>query len=165
MGKFHITLKTNFGEITIDGDSREEILGLLKDALSLIEDVKNLTPAEMTTPTPPLTLKKELEGIIEVAADGRPQVTIPPENFTGKDIIGILLYWKYPDGFSMGELTSLVSLSWKAVDQPYVAANIGQMKGLLLREGPRGKYIFKLSGTGRSWIETNLLLRIKGGKK
>lgn len=84
MGKFHITLKTNFGEITIDGDSREEILGLLKDALSLIEDVKNLTPPEMTTPTPPLTLKKELEGIIEVAADGRPQVTIPPENFTAK---------------------------------------------------------------------------------
>jgi hypothetical protein len=165
MGKFHITLKTIFGEISIEGDSREEILRLLKDALSLIEDVKSLTPSGITTPTALSALKKELEGIIEVTADDRPQIIISPEKLSAKDVIGLLLYWKYPNGFSMGELTSLVSLSWKAVDQPYVAANIGQMKGLLLREGLRGRYIFKLSGTGKSWVETDLLPRMREEKK
>jgi hypothetical protein len=165
MGKFHVTLKTNFGEISIEGDSREEILRLLKDAFSLIEDVKSLTPSGIPTPAASLALKKELEGIIEVTADGRPQIIISPEKLSAKDVIGLLLYWKYPSGFSMGELTSLVSLSWKAIDQPYVAANIGQMKGLLLRERPRGKYIFKLSGTGKSWVETDLLPRMRGEKK
>lgn len=165
MGKFHMTLKTNFGEVTIDGDSREEILGLLKDALSLIEETKTLVPSETVTPTAPRAVKKELEGIIEVTTDGKPQIIVPPEKLTPKDVIGLLLHWRYSDGFSMGELTNLVSLSWKAVDQPYVAANIGQMKGLLLREGPRGKYVFKLSGSGKSWVENDLLPRVKGEQK
>jgi len=127
--------------------------------------MKTLMPLEIMTPTALPVAKKELEGIVEVTAEGKPQITISPEKLTAKDIIGLLLYWKYPDGFSMGELTNLVSLSWKAVDQPYVAANIGQMKGLLLREGPRGKYVFKLSGTGKSWVETDLLPRVKGEQK
>jgi len=165
MGKFHMILKTSFGEIAFDGDSREEILGLLKDALPLIEDVKNHMRSETISTTTPSAVKKGLEGIIEVTADGKPQIIISPEKFTAKDVIGLLLYWKYPNGLLLSELTNLVSLSWKAVNQPYVAANIGMMKGLLLKEGPRGKYVFKLSGTGKSWIETDLLPKIKAEKK
>lgn len=164
MAKFRTTLKTNFGEITIEGDSREEILSLVKDALSLMENIKNLLPTEIITPTVPVT-KKGLGDIIEATAEGKPQIIVSPEKLTAKDIIGLLLYWKYPDGFSVGELTNLVSLSWKSVDQPYVAANIGKMKGLLLREGTRGKYMFKLSGAGKSWIENDLLPKIRGEKK
>jgi len=165
MGKFHITLKTDFGEIAIDGDSREEILSLLKDALSLIEDVKNLSPREPTTRTAPLILKKKLVGIIEVTANGRPQVTIPPENLTAKDIIGLLLYWKYPSGLSLNELTQLISLSWNAMNQSTVSARLTEMKGLVIKEGQKGKYIYKLSGAGKSWVETNILPQLKSEKK
>jgi hypothetical protein len=169
MGKFHITLKARFGEISIDGDSKKETLDLLKDAISIMEEATSIIPAEQLAPpiassaTAPTTstAKKELEGVIEVTSDGRPQLVILPGKLTAKDVIGLLLYWKYPDGLLLNELTNFVSLSWKAVGQPYVAANIGKMKGLLLKEGPRGKYVFKLSGTGRSWIETELLPKIK----
>jgi len=171
MGKFHVTIRTIFGEISVEGDSKKEVLDLLKEAVSLMEDATSLIPeGKIAPPTPaPLVLpsitKKEMEGVIEVTADGRPQITISPVKLTAKDVIGLLLYWKYPDGLLLGELTNLVSLSWKAVDQPYVAANIGKMKGLVLREGPRGKYVFKLSGAGKNWIETDLLPKIKAEKK
>lgn len=164
MVKFHVTLRTNFGDVAIEGNSKEEILGLVKDALSLIDAIKTIMPQEIVTPTMPST-KKELKDIIEATAEGKPQIIVPPEELTAKDVIGLLLYWKYPDGFSVGELTNLVSLSWKSVDQRYVAANIGQMKGLLLREGPKGKYIFKLSGAGKSWVEKDLLPKIREKKK
>jgi hypothetical protein len=159
--KFRITLKTIFGEIAIVGDSREEILGLVRDALSLIEDVKNLVPPEIITPAAPSAPKKGLEDIIEVTADGRPQIIVSTEKLTAKDVIGLLLYWRYPNGFSIRELTDLVSLSWKAVKQPYVAANIAQMKSLLFKEGVRGSYLFKLSASGKCWVETELLPKLR----
>jgi hypothetical protein len=161
-----MTLKTNFGEISVEGDSKREILALLEDALSLAKDTKISIPPEVAiSATIPTLSKKELEGIIEVTADGKPQITVPPAELAAKDVIGLLLYWKYPEGVSVGELTSLVSLNWKSVDQRYVAANIGKMKGLLLREGPKGKYIFKLSGAGKSWVEKELLPKIKEKRK
>lgn len=171
LGKFHVTIKAKFGEIGVEGESKKETLDLLKEAISFMEDAASLIPEEklaQPTQAPFISssiMKKELEGVIEVTSDGRPQIIIPPAKLTAKDVIGILLYWKHPEGLLLGELTNLVSLSWKAVNQSYVAANIGQMKGLLLREGPRGKYVFKLSGTGKSWIGTELLPKIKAEKK
>lgn len=171
MGKFYVTIRTKFGEISIEGDSKKEVLNLLKEAVTLIDDIKTLIPEEKiiplisAPPVPPLIMKKKIEGIIEVTVNGRPHIIIPPEKLAAKDIIGLLLYWKYPEGLSMKELTDLVSLNWKAVKPPYVSANIGDMKGLILKEGPRGKYIYKLSGTGKSWVENDLLPKIRGERK
>lgn len=170
MGKFHVTIRTGFGEISIQGDTKREALDLLKEAITLIEDVKTLIPKEKiippipTPPIPPPITKKEIEGIIEVTTNGRPHVVVPPERLTAREVIGLLLYWKYPEGLLIGELTDLVSLSWKAVKSRYVAANIGKMRGLILREGPRGEYIYKLSGVGKSWVETDLLPKLRGEK-
>jgi len=165
MGKIRVILKTNFGEISVEGDSKKEISALLEDALSLVKDIKPSIPQVTISAAIPAVTKKELDDIIEVTADGKPQIIVPPEKLAAKDVIGLLLYWKYPDGFSVGELTNLVSLSWKSVNQPYVAANIGQMKGLLLKEGPRGKYTFKLSGAGKSWVKKELLPKIREKRK
>ena len=170
MGKFHVTIRTKFGEIHVEGDSREELLDLVKEAMAFVDDIETLIPEEKVAPSiPPLapapTVRKELEGVIEVTADGHPQILVRPETLTAREVIGLLLYWKHPEGLLIGELTNLVSLNWKAVGQPYVAANVGQMKGLLLREGPRGRYVFKLSGSGKSWVENDLLPKLRGEKK
>lgn len=170
MGKFHVKIRTKFGEISVNGDSSEEILDLVKEALNLEKDVDALIPEEKlvspmpTTPAPPTAAKKELEGIIEVTTDGRPQITVPPERLTGKDVIGLLLFWKYPQGLSTNELKDLASLSWKSVDQGTIAARIADLKGLIIKEGHKGKFVYKLSGTGKSWVERNLLPRLRGEK-
>jgi len=171
MGKFHVTMRTKFGEISVESDSSNEILDLIKEALSLESDVSNLIPKErIAPPITPTTLvspaieKKELEHIVEATADGRPQITIPPERLSAREVIGLLLYWKYPGGFLTNELKDLVSLSWKTVDQGIVTARIADLKGLVVKEGSKGKFIYKLSGTGKSWIERDLLPRLKGEK-
>lgn len=168
MGKFHVTVRTKFGEISVQGDSKKEVLDLLREAVDLIDDAKDLLPEEIVSvPTPfptPTMAKKEIQGIIEVTANGRPHVVVAPEKLSAKDVIGLLLYWKHPDGLPMNELTNLVSLNWKAVDQPRVSSNIAKMRGLILKEGPKGKYVYKLSGTGRSWVESKLLPKLRGEK-
>lgn len=171
MGKFHVTIRTKFGEISVDGDSSEEILALAKEALSIESDVNNLMPKERVTPPIMLTAlgsstiaKKELEHVIEVTADGRPQITITPERLSAKEVIGLLLYWKYPGGLSANELKDLVSLSWKTVDQGTITARIADLKGSVVKEGPKGKFVYKLSGNGKSWIERDLLPRLETEK-
>jgi len=170
MGKFHVTIKTAFGEIGIEGDSSKEILELIKEALNLKTEVDTLIPTERTTPAiipttlTPSILKKELEGIIEVTADGRPHILVSPQELAGREVVGLLLYWKYPEGLSAPELKELVRLNWKAVDQPRITSIIADLKGLVLKEGPRGKFIYKLSGTGKSWIEDILLPELRGKK-
>jgi len=171
MGKFHVIVRTKFGEIRVEGDSSKEVLDLVKEALSLEGDVDKLMPSERiiptatpAVPTVPTVGKKELDQIIEVTADGRPQVIFPPEKLSAREVIGLLLYWKYPGGFSANELKDLVSLSWKTVDQGTVTARIADLKGLVVKEGPKGKFTYKLSGSGKSWIERDLFPRLKGEK-
>ena len=166
MGKFYVTIRTKFGEISVEGDSSKEVLELVKEAISLESDITAIIPAEILAPSVPQlpTTKKELEGIIEVTSDGRPQIIVSPKKLTAKDVIGLLLYFKRPEGLLLSELEELMSLSWKAVKQPYIAANLGQMKGLILKEGSRGAFIYKLSGLGRNWIKNTLLPKLKGEK-
>jgi len=168
--KFQVNIRTRFGEISVKGDSSKEVLDLIKEAFDIEKEVNSLIPEEklvLSTPvsrvTPPISMK-ELEGIVEASADGKPQIIVPPERLTAKDVIGLLLYSKYPVGLSISELTELVSLSWKAVEQPYVAANLGQMKGIILKEGSRGAFVYKLSGTGKSWVENTLVPKLRGEK-
>lgn len=172
MGKFRVTIRTRFGEISVEGDSSKEILELVKEALTFQTEVNIMIPEERVTPpiiptalAPPSVPKKELEGIIEVTADGRPHVTVSPEKLAAKEVIGLLLYWKYPAGFSTKELTELVSLSWKTVDQPRITATIADLKGLVIKEGPKGKYVYLLSGAGKSWVENDLLPKLRGELK
>lgn len=61
----------------------------------------------------------------------------------------------------LGELTEFVGISWKATDQTAIGANLSMMKGLILKEGQKGKYVFKLSGTGKTWVESDLIQKIK----
>jgi hypothetical protein len=168
MGKFRATLRTNFGEISVEGETKEELSDLLQQAMALVNELKNVAPQlSAVSPSPSLVLpalKKDLEGIIEVTADDRPHIVVSPEKLIAKDVINLLLYWKHPEGFSLTQLVELVSNNWKAVKQSDVAANMAGMKGLIIKEGTRGAFIYKLSGAGKSWVESNLLPKLKGKK-
>lgn len=169
MGKFHVTIRTKFGEITVEGDSSKEMVEFVKEALTLQAEVNTMIPEETITALtaaaaqpPTLVTKKELEGIIEVTADGRPHVTVSPEKLAAKEVISLLLYWKYPNGFSTKELTELVGLSWKSIDESTIGARMSDLKGLVIKEGPKGKYVYLLSGVGKNWVEHNLLPKLRG---
>jgi hypothetical protein len=102
-----------------------------------------------------------VQGIVEYDSDNLPHLLIIPEKLSAKEVIGLLLYSKKTETIGLEELTKLVSRNWNKVSTSYVSANIGQMKHMILAEGTKRQYKYRLSGAGLSWIENELLPRLK----
>lgn len=170
MGKIRITINTSFGNVNIEGETFDDIKDLLstlglgdnviKSVLRSIESQLK-KPSEIPAIPTPAPAKPELESVVEYASDGSPYIVISPEQFTAREVIGILLYAKMPTLTTMRELNDLVAKNWKSVSMSYISANLSQMRGLIIREGKRGSYSYKLSGAGKSWIENELLPKLK----
>lgn len=172
MGKFRLTVKTSFGEISVEGDSPTDLrntllsIGITEDN---VDSILNTLKQRLQTPELPISIsvapsKPEVAGVIEYGSDGRPHITVPPEKLTAKEVIGLLLYAKSPNPISMSELTELVINNWKSVDMPYISSNLSMMKAFVIKEGSRGSFSYKLSGSGKSWVENELLPKLKSKK-
>ena len=170
MGKIRMTINTSFGNVNIEGETFDDIKKILS-SLGLSEnEIKNVLqsvesqlkkPSEIPSAPTPAPARPELEGVVEYASDGSPNITVPPEKLTAREVIGILLYAKEPALTTMKEIGDLVARNWKSVSIQYVSANLSQMRGLIIREGKRGSYSYRLSGAGKSWIESELLPKLK----
>jgi hypothetical protein len=169
LGKFRLTIKTSFGEISVEGDSPTDLrntllsIGVPEGSIDgIIETVKQkLQSPVMPAPITVTPSKPEATGIIEYGTNGKPHITIPPEKLTAREVIGLILYAKSPNPVSMGELTELVANNWKSVEMPYISSNLNQMRAFVIKEGSRGSYSYRLSGSGKSWIENELLPKLK----
>lgn len=171
MGKLRLTFRTHYGEISIEGDSLSDFKSTLAEigiSPDNVESIVNTIVSQIETkdvivkiPVSVTSSKPELSGVIEYGSDGVPHITIPPDNLTAKDVIGLLLYAKSPNAISMGELTKLVINNWKNVEMPYISSNLSQMRAFVIKEGTRGSFSYRLSGSGKNWIENELLLKLK----
>lgn len=176
MGKIRFTIRTSYGEISVEGDSLldfQNILGDLgvsrQDIGALVDTVRDVTRQKLQEqvrkfPISVTPSKPELTGVIEYTTDGKPRITIQPSLLTSKDVIGLILYAKSPNSVSMKEITDLVAENWRSVEMPYISATLTKMRGFVIKEGSRGSYMYKLSGSGRNWIENELLPKLKLGR-
>lgn len=105
-----------------------------------------------------------LVGVIEYGSNGTPNILADPSKLTAKDVIGLILYSKHPTLLTLREITDFTIKNWKNVSMRYVAANIAQMRGRVIKEGKRGSFRYKLSGLGESWIRSKLIPKLKGEK-
>jgi hypothetical protein len=174
VGKISLTFRINYGEVTIEGDSLSDFKNTLldmgisgTDVQSVVEtiiwqiehkDVLVRIPVSVTPSKP------ELAGVIEYGSDGVPHITVPSDRLGAKDVIGLLLYAKSPNAISMSELTQLVVNNWKSVDMPYISSYLNMMKAFVIKEGTKGSYSYRLSGSGKNWIENELLPNLKTSK-
>jgi len=86
MGKIQVRVKTGFGEVVVEGESVEEVLGLLGSMSSeFMGKVSGLVSAKMVSP-----LKTRLEGIIELTTEG--PILATREKLTHYEAIGLTLY-------------------------------------------------------------------------
>lgn len=169
MGKIRLVVKTSFGDVSIEGESIRDLksslidLGIPEASINnILEAVRQRFEAPIPISTiPVVSSKPEFEGIVEFGSDGKPHITVPPDNLTGREVIGLLLYAKSPNTMSMSELNSLVSENWKSVKMPTISAYLSHMRAFIIKEGTRGSYSYRLSGSGRSWIEKELLPKLK----
>ena len=106
-----------------------------------------------------------LEGVIEYGTNGVPHILVTPSKLTAREVIGLVLYAKRPTTLSLREIRQLVLRNWKSVRMKYISANVSQMRGLVFKEGKRGSYRYKLSGSGESWIKDELVPQLKGEKR
>lgn len=171
MGKLRLTFRTHYGEISIEGDSLSDfkstlaeigispdnVTSIVSTIISQIEtkDVILRVPVSVTSSKP------ELSGVIEYGSDGLPHITIPSDNLAARDVIGLLLYAKSPNAISMSELAKLVINNWKNVDLSQISANLSQMRAFVIKEGVRGSFSYRLSGSGKNWVENELLPKLK----
>lgn len=169
-----MTIKTSYGEISIEGDSLADFKNALGDLGISNEDMANIldtiidsTKRKLQEPFRQLPIsvapsKPEFKGIIEYTSEGTPHITVASENLTAKIVIGLLLYARDPNTVSISELAELVNVNWKNVDTSYVSANLAYMRPLVVKTGEKGSYSYGLSGFGRSWIENEILPKLKG---
>ncbi len=177
MGRLSLAFKTKYGDIRIEGDSLADFKNILLEigvSEIDIESIRNTITSQIehqdiivSIPSIPISSSKpELTGVIEYGNDGTPHITISSDKLTAREVIGLLLYTKSPNSISMGELTNLVKNNWKNVDMTQISANLSFMRAYVIKEGTRGSYSYRLSGSGKEWIENELLpkLRMKSVK-
>lgn len=170
MGKFRLTIKTSYGEVSVESESSDDLketllsIGVSQESIDAILDTikEKLEAPVLPSPVSVAPSKPEVAGVIEYTADGNPHLIVPPDKLTAREVIGLILYAKSPNAVSMSELTELVGINWKSVGMPYISSNLSQMRGFVIKEGSRGSYSYKLSGSGKNWVENELLPKWKG---
>lgn len=109
--------------------------------------------------------KGELEGVVEVDQNDFPHIVLyNSKKLSAKEVIGILLLANAEKGVSLNDLTVQVSRNWKKQRQNDVSAVISQMKGWVIKEGQKRKFVYRLSGTGKTEI-LKIIQRLKSTSK
>ena len=93
--------------------------------------------------------KEQLKNIIEFDANQIPQIILDKKKLSGRNAVGFLLLANSVKGVSLGELTKQVSRSWKRVPNAKIYRILNGMGNLVIKEGTRRNYTYRLSGTGR----------------
>ncbi len=150
-GDFEVELEGEF-------DYVKERFEELQSALKPMPGAPPMDQLAPSTDVPP-EIKNSVTGIVEFTAEGRPHLTVPVDNLSAKEAISIVMYSLHPKPLGDGELSSLLSSSWKATNESVVRARVSELRkeGKLISE--RGSYV--LSGAGVQWVEGQLLPRLQ----
>jgi len=153
-------------EIELEGDYDyvKERFEQLVEQLPVSQIVSSTIPQEQLGAgriTPQIQVGAELEGIIERTPDGKPHLVIPANKVTAKEAVAVMLFAHHPNQLSYGELSSLLSSSWKTTKAHVVRARASELKkdGKLIVESGR----YGLSGAGVQWVRSQVLAKLRPG--
>ena len=153
MPKITLTVKTQFGDIRVTGETPEELLSgldwLTKDYVAqLNEKVSGIVSKQALD---------HLKDIVEMRRDG--PILVCKEQISHYEAIGLLLYAIKGYQSTGKELKSILNESGRKVVVP---ARLHEMvkKGLLFRPEGRGG-IYKLTAKGVNWVEKEVLPPIR----
>ena len=158
--KLRFRIKKGDFEVELEGDYDyvKERFEELQGALRPVSTSRSLDQTIEATDIPP-EVKNSVNGIVEFSAEGRPHLTVPVDDLSAKEAISIVMYSLHPKPLGDGDLSSLLSSSWKATNESVVRARVSELRkeGKLIAE--RGSYV--LSGAGVQWVEGQVLPRLQ----
>lgn len=153
MSKVAIKIKTSFGEVTIEGENPQEILGTLQSfPEGFMEKVAELVTSRLA----PSSI--QLKGIVESTTQG--PVIVAHENLTHYEAIGLTLYASEEKKSTAAQIQKLLESSGIKCMVP---ARLNEMtkRGQVFKPDPN-RPEFKLTIQGEKWVEDEVLAKLRG---
>jgi hypothetical protein len=153
MSKVAVKIKTSFGEVTIEGENPQEILGTLESfPEGFMERVSELVTSRLA----PSSI--QLKGIVESTTEG--PVIVARENLTHYEAIGLTLYASEEKKGTAAQIQKLLESSGIKCMVP---ARLNEMtkRGQVFKPDP-SRPEFKLTIQGEKWVEDEVLAKLRG---
>ncbi|MBX5328694.1 MAG: hypothetical protein QHH18_07040 [Candidatus Bathyarchaeota archaeon] len=153
MRKVEARIKTPFGEIVIEGENAQEVLGLLESfPQDFVEKVSDFVSNRL------VPSGVQLKGVVEFTTEG--PVIIARENLTHYKAIGLTLYASEEKKNTAAQIQKLLESSGIKCMVP---ARLNEMtkRGQVFKPDP-SKPEFKLTVQGERWVEDEVLARLRG---
>ena len=153
MKRIEARIKTSFGEVTIEGETPEEILSMLETIPeNFVETLSDFVSSRLTPSG------AQLKGIVETTTEG--PVIVTRENLTHYEAVGLVLYASEKKKNTAAQVTKLLESSGI---KSMVPARLNEMtkRGQVFKPDPN-KPEFKLTIQGEKWIEEEVLSKLRG---
>jgi phosphoglycerate-specific signal transduction histidine kinase len=153
MPKLCINIETNYGTLTVQGDSQEEIL----EALDLLTEDFLEQVNEKVALLELKDVESELDGIVRVTTEG--PVIVTRAELSHYEIIGLVLYSMRHHEATSKQLRDRIEASDKEVIVP---ARLNEMKkrGHVFRPSGKGSE-YRLTAKGLEWMEEEVLEKLR----
>ncbi|MCW4011436.1 MAG: hypothetical protein NWF07_00445 [Candidatus Bathyarchaeota archaeon] len=153
MPKLCINIETNYGTLTIQGDSQEEIL----EALDLLTEDFLEQVNEKVALLELKDVQSELDGIVRVTSEG--PVIVTRAELSHYEVIGLILYSMRHHEATSKQLRDRIEASGKDVIVP---ARLNEMKkrGHVFRPSGKGSE-YRLTAKGLEWMEEEVLEKVR----
>ena len=146
-------IKTPFGEVTIEGDTPQEILDMLESIPeNFVEKLSDFISNRL------VLSGAQLKGILEPTTEG--PVIVTRENLTHYEAVGLILYASEDKKNTASQVQKLLESSGI---KSMVPARLNEMtkRGQVFKPDP-AKPEFKLTIQGEKWVEDEVLSKLRG---
>jgi len=153
MRKIEARIKTPFGEVVIEGDTPQEILGMLESVPENFVEKLSEFVSNRLVPS-----GAQLKGIVEPTTEG--PVIVTRENLTHYEAVGLILYASEERKNTASQVQKLLESSGI---KSMVPARLNEMtkRGQVFKPDP-AKPEFKLTIQGEKWVEEEVLSKLRG---
>jgi hypothetical protein len=153
MKRIEARIKTPFGEVTIEGETPQEILSILETMpTDFVEKISDFVSSRL------MPSGAQLKGIIEATTEG--PVIVTREKLTHYEAVGLVLYASEDRKNTAAQVERLLESSGI---KSMVPARLNEMtkRGQVFKPDP-AKPEFKLTIQGEKWIEDEVLAKLRG---
>jgi len=153
MKRIEARIKTPFGEITIEGDTPQEILSMLETMpADFVEKLSDFVSNRL------MPAGTQLKGIVEATTEG--PVIVTREKLTHYEAVGLILYASEDRKNTAAQVAKLLESSGI---KSMVPARLNEMtkRGQVFKPDPN-KPEFKLTIQGEKWVEDEVVAKLRG---
>ena len=153
MKRIEAHIKTPFGEVTIEGDTPQEILNMLESIPeNFVEKLSDFVSNKL------VPSGAQLKGIVESTTEG--PVIVTRESLTHYEAVGLVLYASDDRKNTAAHVTKLLESSGI---KSMVPARLNEMtkRGQVFKPDPN-KPEFKLTIQGEKWVEEEVISKLRG---